>query len=105
MSSINAINANGVFHQALIGMGSASKIMEHAAKNIANTGLSVGNRAYSVTPGQTVTLSGQSQGLLETSSLEQNMVKMMQAGTTYSANAKVVKAADTMLGSLFNMVA
>ena len=104
---MSVIDGNGAISSALIGMGSASRIMEHAAKNIANRGAgiqAINPNKFGV-PRDNVTLSSQSQGLLETSSIEKDIIRMMEAGTTYSANAKVVKAADSMLGSLLEMVA
>ena len=104
MSTIYASNTHSAIGSALIGMGSASRVMEHAAQNIAKRGIEDVNQG-SNRMRDNVSLSNQTQGLLETSSMETDIINMMQAGTTYTANANVVKAADAMVGSLLDMVA
>jgi flagellar hook-associated protein FlgK len=104
MSTVSAIDANGALSSAIHGMTSASRIMDNAAKSIAKSSLDAVNPASSSSSKDSVSLSYQSQSRLESASMEESMTDMMVAGTSYTANAKIVEAADSMTGTLLNMV-
>ena len=104
MSTIGSIDANGALSSAINGMTSASRIMENAAKNIAKSSIEAATPLSSSTSTDTISLSEQSRGRMESASMEDSMVDMMVAGTTYTANARIVDAVDSMTGTLLDMV-
>ena len=104
MSTVSSIDANGALSSALQGMNSASRLLEHASKNIAKSAIETVKPSNFGSSQDTVSLSEQSRSLMESASLEDSMVDMMVAGTTYTANANVVEAVDSMTGTLLDMV-
>ena len=104
MSTIGSIDANGALSSAINGMNSATKIMDNAAKNIAKSSIEAVNPLSSSSSKDSISLSEQSRGRMESASLEDSMVDMMVAGTTYTANATIVEAVDSMTGTLLDMV-
>ena len=104
MSTISSIDANGALTSALNGMNSASKLLEHASKDIAKSSIESVKPSGFGSSKDTISLTVQSRSLMESASMEDSMVDMMVAGTTYTANANIVEAVDSMTGTLLDMV-
>ena len=98
------IDSNGAISSALSGMATNARSMNRAADNIAKMNLSMPKSSN---------LSSSSyqynqQGLLNSATLSpgmtDNLVNFMQSSNLYTANAKVVNAVDSAVGSALNVL-
>ena len=101
-----SIDANSALSSAFTGMQSSARVLDRAANNIAKTTISAGERSAR---SSTYSPSPNADGIRESASFEspsltQNIVDVITSQTLYTANAKVVEAADGMIGTSLNIL-
>lgn len=101
-----SIDANSALSSAFSGMQASARVLDRAATNISKASISAGERsAQSSAYGPNPTSQGVRESAnFEAPSLTQNIVDVMTSQTLYTANAKVVEAADGMIGTALNIL-
>ena len=102
MSTIGALDANNAISSALQGLQKSSSILDRSANTVLRTTVGATNPR---SPSDSISISDASRSLQDSSSLDGAMVDTLIAKTTYTANAQIVRASDSMFGSLLNMLA
>ena len=101
-----SIDANSALSSAFTGMQASARVLDRAASNIAKSSISAGERSSGTSIYSPVSTA---QGIRESAtfenpSLTQNIVDVITSQTLYTANAKVVEAADGMIGTSLNIL-
>lgn len=106
LSSLNlgtAFSKNGLF-KSFQGLMNSSQQHQKASKEILDSTASTLNRSSSSIQ-DSVNISGVELNISDTPNLEQGILELNQAGLTYTANAKLIKAASSVYDALFRAVA